>query len=231
MPFSHLKRKMIRFTFRLCCLVATCVILAGCHTVESAFDPARVGPRHAADNHAGIPQLPDAIQRVLLLPISGGSVATEETSAAFDPVFASALQRENRFEVVALTRAECRRMFGADELRSTSALPHGFLKQVRERYAADAVMFVDLTVLRSFRPLSMGIRAKLATTSEEVALVWAFDNVFSADEPEVVNSARRHYLKSQDGMVPVDRSDAILQSPSRYAAYVAEATFATLPNR
>lgn len=216
---------------KLTLIVACLITLGGCKTVESAFDPARVGPRHAADNHAGIPQLPETIRRVLLLPLSGGTVATEETTASFDAIFSSALQRENRFEVVALTRAECLGALGAAEFRSTSALPHGFLAKVRERYAADAVMFVDLTVLRSYRPLSMGIRAKLATTADEVALVWTFDNVFSADEPEVVNSARRHYLKSQDGMVPVDRSDAVLQSPSRYATYVAEATFATLPHR
>lgn len=92
-------------------------------------------------------------------------------------------------------------------------------------------MFVDLTVLRTRRPLVLGVRAKLATTAEEAELLWGFDNVFSANDPTVASSARRHYLMHDDRMVPVDRSDAVLQSPSRYATYVAEATFTTLPIR
>jgi hypothetical protein len=222
---------MSLFSRSLVCLILAVVGLAGCNSATTMLDPALIGPLYVPDNHRGIVQLPPDLRRVVLLPMAGGSVASSETTMALDPIFAAALQHEDRFEVVALSREECHRALGGAEFRSTSALPHGFLAQVRELFAADAVMFLDLTVLRSHRPLALGVRAKLATTADEVRLLWNFDDVFSADDPRVVNSARRHYLISDDWMVPVDRSDAVLQSPSRYAGYVAKATFSTLPLR
>jgi hypothetical protein len=61
--------------------------------------------------------------------------------------------------------------------------------------------------------------------------MWAADNVFSATNPAVANSARRHALKLGRDRGPGDLSHTILQSPSRFAAYALHETFATLPNR
>lgn len=204
-----------------------CLLFAGCMT-PAVNDPSRVGPFFTPVNHAGEDRLAADFRRVVLLPICGGEVVSSEVAAVLAPAFTAALQQQNRFEVVTLSRDECRRRFGTDELSSTAALPRDLLSSLRREYAADGVIFVDLTVFRGYRPLTLGLRAKLATLSDS-RLVWTFDNVFAADVPAVANSARHHFVSSDSRGVPGDLSPAVLQSPSRFAEYAAATMFATLP--
>jgi hypothetical protein len=202
--------------------------LAGCMN-PSINDSARIGPFHAPLNHTGDPELPATLRRVVLLPIAGGSIAPAESVAALDPVFVAELQKQNRFEVVTISRAECLRRFRSEEFLSTSALPHDFAGMLHRFYGADGVMFVDLTVFKPYRPLIIGVRAKLVTVDYDVRIVWAFDNVFSANDARVANSARNHYIDSDRRDIPADFTQAALQSPSRFAGYVAAEMFETLP--
>jgi len=206
--------------------VACAALLGGCADV-AFVDPLRQGPFFAPTNQAGEPSL-GGLRRVVVLPVYCGALAPAETAAAFDPVFVAALQHENRFEVVTLPREECLRKFRAAEFSSAEALPHGFLGALREEFAADGVLFVDLTVFSAYRPLAIGLRGKLASI-DGARLVWTFDNVFSADDPAVANSARRHFRSSDRGGVPADLGQGVLQSPARFASYAAAAMFATLP--
>lgn len=211
-------------------LLALSFLIAGCETVPDRYDAVYVGPFYQPRNFSGEKQLPTDIRRVVVLPIATTTVAPTETGETLDAVIASALQQQQRFEVVRFTRDECRRWFGADAYSSAEALPHGMLDQIARRFGADAVMFVDLTVYQPYRPQTIGLRAKLATV-REVRLLWSFDEVISARDPAVANSARRPFLKTDRGTQPVDLSPAALQSPGRFAAFAAEAMFGTLPPR
>jgi hypothetical protein len=206
--------------------VASLALAAGCAT-PSLNDPARTGPFFAPANHVGEPTL-GGIRRVVLLPTWGGAQVSVETAAAFDPVFVSALQQENRFEIVTLSREDCLRRFRAESLSSASALPPDLLATLKRDFAADAVLFVDITVYQAYRPLSLGLRGKLATL-DGTRLVWTFDNVFAADDPTVANAARNYFLGADRSGVPADMTRAVLQSPGRSAAYAAATMFATLP--
>jgi hypothetical protein len=206
---------------------ALLVAAAGCQSPAVA-DPARAGPFFQPVNHAGDLALPPTLRRVVLLPVAGGGLADGEAVAALDAIFGTELQRQNRFEVVVLDRRECRRRFGAEEFSSSAALPRDFLPKIRREFAADAVLWVDVTAYRSFRPLTLGVRAKLATVTE-TRLLWTFDTIFSANDPLVANAARHHFIDQTQSPVPADLTPAVLQSPSKFATYVAAATFATLP--
>ena len=206
--------------------VALVALLAGC-AGPAFYDSAYRGPFFTPKNLVGEPSL-GGLRRVVLLPVCGGALAPEEVVREFDPIFAAALQHENRFEVVRLSREESLRKFHAAEFSSAAALPRDFLSALRQEFAADAVLFVDLTVFHPYRPLALGLRGKLAAL-DGARLVWTFDNVFSTDDPAVANAARRHYLAGDRGGVPTDLSPAALQSPNRFAGYAAAAMFATLP--
>jgi hypothetical protein len=202
--------------------------LTGCVT-PPLNDSVRVGPFYTPTNHTGDPQLPATVRRVVVLPIAAGSVAPAESVAALDAVFATELQRQNRFEVVTLTRADCVQRFQAEEFSSVGVLPSELMNRLRREFAADAVLFIDLTVFKPYRPIALGVRAKLATLGEGVRLLWTFDNVYSASDAAVANSARAHFLESDRGGVPADLTPSVLQSPGRFASYVAANMFATLP--
>jgi len=214
---------------RLVISVAAVGLLAACQAVP-VTDAVYQGPFFQPHNFAGEKRLPAEIRRVVLLPISAQGLTQTETAATLDGVLSSALHSQQRFEVIALSREECRSWFGSEAFASTAALPHGMFDKLAQRYAADAVLFVDLTVYQPYRPQSIGLRAKLATL-KEVRLLWTFDEVMSASDPAVANSARRHALTQDRGLVPVDLSPVALQSPGRFAAFAADAMFTTLPPR
>lgn len=203
-------------------------LLTSC-VAPPANDGVRMGPFFQPTNFTGERQLPATVRRVVLLPIAGGSVAPAESAAALDPVFIAELQRKNRFEVVTLTRADCLQRFQAEEFPSVGPLPASLMNRLQQEFGADAVMFVDLTVFKPYRPLSIGVRAKLATIEDNVRLIWTFDNVYSAATPSVANAARAHFLESDGGRIPADLTPSVLQSPGRFASYVAASAFSTLP--
>ncbi len=181
-------------------------------------------------NFSGDTRLPVNLHRVILLPVSGGSIVPPETAATIEEIFVTELQKQLRFEVVRLTRADCQRRFGAPDFSSVGALPHDFLAILGHDFAADAVLFVDVTSYRGFRPLILGVRAKLATV-EQTRLIWSFDEIFAADDPAVGSSVRRYYGSADPSGIPIDAGHGGLQSPGKFAAYVAAATFNTLPPR
>lgn len=201
------------------------VFLSGCMHPEMR-DPARMGPFFTPKNVVGEPTVA-GIRRVVLLPLWVGADTPPESAAQLDEVFVSALQKQNRFEVVTLSRAECTRRFRAQALLSTSALPQNLLAELQREFAADAVLFVDLTVFHAYKPLALGLRAKLAATADS-RLVWSFDNLFAADDPATANSARNHFI-DRDRSVPADLTFSVLQSPTRFSEFAATSMFATLP--
>lgn len=211
---------------RLGGVLAALALFGGCAT-PGPLDPVFTGPFFAPVNHAGEASL-GGLRRVVLLPLWAGGLASPETLASLEPVIVAALQRENRFEVVTFSRAESLRRFRTAGFSSTSALPHGLLDALQEAFAADGVLFVDVTVFSPYRPLALGLRARLATIDGS-RIVWTFDAVFSAENPAVVNAARRHVLESDGAGMPTDLSRGVLQSPGRFTGYAAAAMFATLP--
>jgi len=204
---------------------------AGCGTVSRQLpgNPAKYGPVFTPHNTYGERSLPKTLRRVVILPVHGGPFVPREISEALDRVFAAALEKQMRFEVVTLSRDQCQLSFGVSDIGSADPLPHDFLAILGQKFGADGVI-VDITAYQGYRPLLMGIRSKLANVADR-RLIWSFDEEFSVLDPSVANGARRYYLGNADGPVPYDPTEGVLQSPTRFAAYAADAVFKTLPPR
>lgn len=213
---------------RLRALFAAAVLgLAGGCMHPGPHDAARLGPYYEPKNIMAEPNL-GGLRRVVVLPVWSGNVAPAETAAELDLEVANALQRTHRFEVVHVSREDSLRRFRVESFSSASALPPDLFARLQREYAADGVLFVDVTVYKAYRPIAIGFRSKLASIDGQ-RLIWTFDNVFSSDDPAVANAARRHFLDSDQRGVPADLTHSVLQSPTRFAAYVTAAMFATLP--
>jgi hypothetical protein len=204
-------------------------LAGGCAATSSIIDPVTFGPFFKAKNFSGVPRLPAKLQRVVLLPVAGTPGAPAETLASFDQIMLAELQSQARFEVVVADPAALARLCDRPRLLSSEALPPNFLSLLSREYGADAIMFVDITSLSTYQPLVLGLRAKLA--SADGTILWSFDTLFSASEPAVANSARRHDRQRHPSSDPGDMSFTVLRSPLRFADYAAAAAFATLPPR
>ncbi|MGH7996796.1 MAG: hypothetical protein ACREFX_10630 [Opitutaceae bacterium] len=201
--------------------------LAACQHIAPT-NPARRGPFFKPVNYVSDQRLPYGTRRVVLLPIHGAPYADFETCEQLDPIIAEALVRQMRFEVVPLTRAECTRTFGFQDIDSTAQLPPHFLKILGTKFDAQAVLFVDLTAYAPYRPLAIGFRAKLANVADQ-RILWAFDQLYTTNNSAVANSLRHYYLGGDRQGMPFDSTTESLISPSQFAAYVADTTFRTLP--
>ena len=208
------------------CMAA--VLVAGCATAG------KLAPQSASDftprNYVRDARLQASVRRVVLLPVHGSEFAPQEACETLDPTMATALQRQKRFEVVVFPREECLKLYGVPDLSSAAALPHDFLQTLGAKYGAQAVLFVDITAYQAYRPLTLGIRAKLAIVAER-RLAWSIDEVFSTSDPAVVSGVRHFYGHNELGNVPFDLTSDDLQSPGRFAGYAADVAFRTLPPR
>jgi hypothetical protein len=207
--------------------IAAALLISGCASLHLPHRHEHGEQFYTPENFTAVAALPADLRRAVLLPMDRGGHATPEVVRELDAILLESLQQRGRFEVVRLTRADCRRMFGKESFNSTDALPHDFAEQIAREFAADAVLFVDLTAHRANRPLMLGMRAKLASAAGG-RLLWAFDEVFDAESPNVAEAAREHF---HDPHAPVQAGEAAVRSPGRFAKFATTSMFATIPHR
>jgi hypothetical protein len=210
-------------------LLALLALFAGCSELPKP-DPLKSGPFFTPANVKATGPLPAEVKRVVVLPCWGGPTLTEETLGRIDEAAQTEVTKTNRFETVAVSRDALYRLAGKRALSSVDNLPAHLLEKLLKDYGADAVLFTDVTSFSAYPPLTLGLRVKLARLSNG-DILWAADNVFSAAEAAVANSARKFAREMGTDRGPTDLSHTILQNPSRFAAYASAATFATLPPR
>lgn len=207
------------------------VALLGCRTMQ--VKEIIVGPDFVPKNiFRKYPQLPPDLRKVAVLPITGNehnsfSVHGREV---LHPVLVTELGKTARFETTLVTREQLRQWTGKEQSRAEDELPPEFLKTLRERTGADAILFIHLFQYSPYPPLMIGWQMKLVKTTE-AEIIWAADEIFDSSEPTVSNSARR-YAKSHLKSNPVlEDTQSILIQPSRFGQFTAQVVLNTLPVR
>lgn len=193
--------------------------------------------RYAADNVApyqptnyqAVDRIPQDVRRVVVLPVSH-AVADAEYLPAFDQTLLAELGQTTRFELVPATRNDLRKRWGRGQFDSASALPADLMEVLKREYAADAVLFCDLTVYQPTAPIRIGWRLKLVTFDDQ-QMLWAFDEVYDAGRPEMARAAKQSAAGAPTKDFPLDRRGAAVLSPNAFARYGLKAAFDTLPRR
>ncbi len=217
--------------FRWFLFGAVCWGLVGCSELGiPKRDTAKAGPFFTPSNFTNSGPIPAQVRRVAVLPSSGGQLIPEQSLNDIDEAITTELNRTGRFETVRITRDQLHELVGVRSLSSIEPLPANLAEKIRHAFGADAMLFTDITAYSAYPPLEIGLRMKLAELNGG-SILWASDNIFSAANPDVANSARRHALQLGLDRSPGDLSHTILQNPARYAAYAAAATFQHLPPR
>ena len=176
-----------------------------------------------------IERLPLHFNRVVLLPCSYPD--PDNSILKFcDQIFYQELSQERIFEIIHLSSEELRSMVGHKRVSSTQRLPANFLKILEDYTSANGVMFIDLDSYKPFRPMSLGVRAKLIDlkTGE---FMWAIDETFDAGHASVIVGASQYQDTSQVRALSDRTSGSVLHSPRNFSKYVASTIFSTLPKR
>lgn len=168
------------------------------------------------------------LHRVVLLPAYDAR-AENTRRQDLDFAFSAELGTTGRFEVVPVSRNELISICGRDQINSTEGLPPQLVAVLCREYAADAVMFVDITQDDPYLPMTLGVRAKLVDARGSLSVLWSCDTVFNAGDPAVAASARRFQLDTGRQAFPADQDgSSVLINPVRFARYTANAVFRTL---
>lgn len=195
----------------------------GCATLKQASVPVAT----PVENHFAHPVPGEQLRRVALLPMYSGAYP-DQNLRALDTAFLSELSKRGLFEVVPVSRGQMEALFGERQFSSTESLPASALARLRDECGVDGVLFTDLTHFSPYRPVSMGVRTKLVAASTG-QIRWAFDYVFDAGNAAVAEAAKRFQVTNSNEHQPLTTDGgSILLSPTRFAKYVANETYASL---
>jgi hypothetical protein len=192
-----------------------------------------MGPRFKpANTYRAVQKLPPDFRRVAILPLTT-HVDDLADSAHLDQVqriLEEELRKTRKFETLSISRIELSRWIGRRQVSASEPLPADFLARIRTNLVADGVVFVRIHSLRVYPPLSIGLDARLVTTSTGQTL-WSSDETFDAGDAEVARSARDYFRAHHTGPAELGDPQADLRSPSHFSRYAAQAAFDTLPAR
>lgn len=217
---------MMRFHFfpAAVCAAAALLLLPGCQTGKKSVTFVKPQPpqNYFSGEPVGIP-----IRRVALLPIFNEKYPQEQMRE-LDAAFNAELTKKSIFEVVPVSRSSMESFFGKRQLASVENLPPDLLDKMRDRYGVDGIIFTDITHYSAYRPLAIGVRAKLVdATSGEIR--WAFDYIFDSGNPAIAQAAKTYQARySYDNQPLQGDGGTVLISPARFAKFVANQTYVSL---
>jgi hypothetical protein len=164
--------------------------------------------------------------RVALLPIY-----TRETLGSaqqdMDVIFRGELTKALPYELVQVSRPELMGILHREQISSAEAIPPEAFRALREKYGVSAVMFTDVTLYRPYRPIAIGIRAKLVSM-DSLEVLWAADRVIDSADQTTAQSAI-HFADPSTKASSARANQVILQSPRRFAAFAASEIYSTMP--
>lgn len=181
---------------------------------------------------------PPGMRRLAILPVDAAR-PVNETQRDMDGVFRGELSKVVKYEIVQVNRAEMLALIDRESISSTEVIPARLVAALKEKYAANAVMFIDFTLFRPYRPMAIGVRAKIVDLSN-MDVLWMADGVLDAAEPDVSalasqfadSSLKMGYISPT---IPKGQqrdygsgNQIVLQSPRLFAMFVANEAFASL---
>jgi|GEM_PF-667774 len=181
---------------------------------------------------------PVGMRRLAMLPIHTNR-PIDDAQRDMDGIFRGELSKVVKYEIVQVSRQEMQSLLNRESVSSTEIIPAEVVRALRQKYAADAVLFTDFTLFRPYRPLAIGVRTKIVDL-RNMDIIWMADGILDSAEPGVADLASSFadagfQMRYVSPTIPKGRerergsgNQIILQSPRLYAAFVASEAFATL---
>ena len=204
------------------------LVFSSCRKFEQEKVLARAEP-FVPTNLYPVERLPTYFNRVAVLPCYHADPDSPLLDY-IDNVFHQELAQERIFETIRISTDQMQRLFGLGRISSSSDLPENFLRTLDEQTGANGVLFVDLDSYRPYRPMSLGVRAKLVDLKSG-EFMWAIDETFDAGHAGVIVGASIFQEKAQVRALSSKTSGSVLHSHRVFSKYIASTVFSTLPMR
>lgn len=206
-------------------------LLAGCTSprLEREWKDTPMGFAYKPDNIYSAESLPSGFKRVVVLPFSHQQLA-HDMMPEVETAVINALRRQARFEIVQVASDELYQLLGNDNLTFDKPIPAKLLETMQTVYHADGILQTEITTFRPYKPILIGIKSRLFTSSANQVL-WSCDELFDAGNEKIAMGARLFAEKELEQPYPLQSSYSALISPQRFASFVGQALFETIPPR
>lgn len=200
--------------------------------IQSKHNPALFTGKPVVNPDQGLPlpqpsfAWPAGFVRVAMLPI----YITTPTGGALDDldeIFRAEMSKLLPLEVVTVSRADLLAALGEKQISSTAVIPQKLVQYLQAKYAVQGIVFTDMPVYRPYRPINIAVRSKLVQVSD-MEMLWSASGVMDSAEPGIAASASQYAERNLHG-TGKNGAQLILQSPRRYAAFVANGLYGTVP--
>jgi len=223
-----IKNNYFTHRFIFCALVLIALSGSSCRKLEHEKIVADAVP-YQPKNLYPIERLPAYFNRVVVLPNFHTDPSSQVLSFSND-IFLKELSKVGIFETVYLSEKSCLEHFGQKRFSSAESLPENFLNILTEKYGANGALFIDLHTYSPYRPLSLGVRAKLVDLKSG-EFMWAIDETIDAGSASVMVTANNYQRTDHVQAISGKTSSSVLQSPRFFCKFVAHVIFSTLPSR
>ena len=181
---------------------------------------------------------PAGMARLAVLPIHANR-PIDDIQRDMDGIFRGELSKVVKYEIVEVPRQEMISLTGRESIASSAMIPNDVVAALRQKYAADAVLFIDFTIFRPYRPIAIGVRTKIVDL-RNMEVIWMADGILDTAEPDVSEMATQFAgsglnIRYMSSTIPqggkreaASGNQVILQSPRLFAGFVAREAFATL---
>jgi hypothetical protein len=241
------------FPFPLCVVLSVALVMSACSTPDSRTlrDKSNASATTGRIKRVSEPTMtappqplpsgvvwPAGMRRLAVLPIYSNR-PIDDIQRDMDGIFRGELSKVVKYEIVQVPRGEMLQLTSNEAVSSSSMIPADVIKSLRQKHAADAVMFIDFTLFRPYRPIAIGVRAKIVDL-RTMEVIWVADGILDTAEPDVATLATQFaglglnvpYISPS---IPKGQSretasgnQIILQSPRLFAGFVAHEAFSTL---
>ena len=225
----HPIAKRLKLMGQIVCFLS---LLSGCASVPKPFvkDVAPFQPSNYSVSRTHLKA--DLVRVAVLLPEVDRQLTLNygATLELFHQVFQSEVMKPRRFEVVMVDANTLRSLIGPMKISSNQPYPKELFASLKEQLDCQAVLFSELTNLRTMSPMLVGWHMKLVDT-ESLQTIWEINELYDGGNEGVAVAAFQYYEAEIGAGFRKPDPELVLASPRLFGQYTLHSVFSTLPLR
>ena len=208
------------------------ILLSGCASAPKPFVK-KVEPFQPSNYSVSRTHLKaDLVRVAVLLPEVDRQLSLNygATLELFHQVFQSEVMKPRLFEVVMVDANTLRSLIGPMKLSSDQPYPNELFASLKEQLDCQAVLFSELTNLRTMSPMLVGWHMKLVET-DSLQTIWEINELYDGGNERVAIAASQYYEAEIGAGFRKPDPELVLASPRLFGQYTLHSVFSTLPLR